>query len=97
MIRRINQFTLLLGLSFILICSIRTISTPEFWSHLAQAEQGTHISWIQSEATPHIPHLYDSLLNTFWKIGGASLVTLLNSLALLISFGLLIRVAAPWG
>ncbi|MFL2876291.1 MAG: tetratricopeptide repeat protein [Pontiellaceae bacterium] len=97
MIRRINQFTLLLGLTFILICSIRTISTPEFWSHLAQAEQGTHLSWIQSEATPHIPHLYDSLLNTFWKIGGASLVTLLNSLALLISFGLLIRVAAPWG
>ena len=42
MISRINQFTLLLGLTFILICSIRTISTPELWSHLAQAEQGTN-------------------------------------------------------
>ena len=97
MISRINQFTLLLGLTFILICSIRTISTPELWSHLAQAEQGTQLSWIQTEATPHVSHLYDSLLSTCWKIGGASLVTLLNSLALLISFGLLIRVAAPWG
>ena len=97
MISRINQFTLLLGLTFILICSIRTISTPELWSHLAQAEQGTQLSWVQTEATPHISHLYDLLLNTCWKIGGASLVTLLNSLALLISFGLLIRVAAPWG
>ena len=57
MISRINQFTLLLGLTFILICSIRTISTPELLSHLAQAEQGTQLSWIQTEAPACIPSL----------------------------------------
>jgi hypothetical protein len=97
MINRINQLAMLLGLIFILLCSMRTMSSPEFWSHLAQAEQGTQLSWIQSDAIPHVSHLYDSLLHTCWKAGGATFVTLLNSLALLISFGLLIRVAAPWG
>lgn len=97
MINRISQLAMLLGLTFILLCSMRTISSPEFWSHLAQAEQGTQLSWIQSDATPHVSYLYDLLLNGCFKIGGATGVTLLNSLVLLIAFVLLIRVAAPWG
>ena len=75
---RINQFILLLGLLFIAICSIRTISSPEFWSHLAQASNGFKLSWIQSEISSHISYLYDHILMFFWENGGVTLISILN-------------------
>ena len=94
---RINQFILLLGLLFITICSIRTISSPEFWSHLAQASYGFKLSWIQSEISSHITYLYDHILMFFWKNGGVTLISILNIIGILTSFYLLIRISSKYG
>ena len=94
---RINQFILLLGLLFIAICSIRTISSPEFWSHLAQASYGFKLSWIQSEISSHISYLYDHILMFFWENGGVTLISILNIIGILTSFYLLIRISSKYG
>ena len=94
---RINQVILLLGLLFIAICSIRTISSPEFWSHLAQASYGFKLSWIQSEISSHISYLYDHILMFFGKNGGVTLISILNIVGILTSFYLLIRISSKYG
>jgi tetratricopeptide (TPR) repeat protein len=93
----INKASIIGGFIFLALLSLRTISTPEIWSHLAQAIQGTQLSWLQAESTPHPTFLYDKLLLFVWNAGGAPLAIILNMLALLIGVGLLIRLAGNWG
>ena len=62
-----------LGLVFIALISIRTISTPEIWTHLAQGKTGTDISFIQAENYVNTTHLYDRLAYVLWNAGGPAL------------------------
>ena len=93
----INTVSIVGGLLFLVLLSLRTISTPEIWSHLAQAVQGSQISWLQTESSPHPTFLYDQLLLLVWNTGGAPLAIILNALALLTGFGLLIRLGDKLG
>ena len=93
----INKASIVGGFIFLVLLSLRTISTPEIWSHLAQAIHGTQLSWLQLESAPHTTFLYDKLLLFVWKTGGAPLAVILNVLALLMGAGLLVKSAGKWG
>lgn len=85
------------GLLLIAIIGLRTISTPEIWTHLAQGQNNVPISFLESDNAVNTTHLYDKLAYTAWNIGGAPLLIILNIAGLLGSFLLLIQVSKKWG
>lgn len=87
----------LLGLVFIAVIGLRTISTPEIWTHLALGQSGGPISFIEGDSSVNTTWLYDKLVYMVWNIGKAPLLIILNLVALLASFSLLIQVAKKWG
>lgn len=88
---------IILGLVFIAIIGLRTISTPELWTHLALGQENGPISFVEGDSFVNTTWLYDKLVYTFWNIGGASLLVILNVIGLLAAFGLLIQVSKKWG
>ncbi|MDF7824569.1 hypothetical protein P4B35_11135 [Pontiellaceae bacterium B12227] len=86
-----------LGLVFLAIVGLRTISTPEIWTHLALGQSNGPISFIEGESFVNTTWLYDKLAFMFWNIGGAPLLIILNIIGLLAAFGLLIQVSNKWG
>ena len=63
----IKIIPLFLGLLFIAIRGIRTISNPEFWTHLSLGKLGDlHLSYIQNEQSVNVSYLYDILLQSFF-------------------------------
>ncbi len=87
----------ILGLLLIAVTGLRTISTPEIWTHLAQGQNNVPISIIESDTVVNTTHLYDKLAYTVWNMGGAPLLIILNIVGLLGTFLLLIQVAKKWG
>ena len=88
---------IILGLLLIAVIGLRTISTPEIWTHLAQGQNNAPISFLESDSVVNTTHLYDKLAYTVWNIGGAPLLIILNIVGLLGSFLLLIQVSKKWG
>lgn len=88
---------IILGLVFIAVVGLRTISTPEIWTHLAQGENNAPISFLESDSAINTTHLYDKLAHGIWNMGGAPLLIILNIFGLLIAFSLLIQVSKKWG
>lgn len=86
-----------LGLVFIAVIAARTISTPHLWTHLAQGRDNGPISYVEPERVINTTHLYDDLIYGLWNAGGAPLLILFNTIALLGAFILLLRVSAKWG
>jgi tetratricopeptide (TPR) repeat protein len=86
-----------LGLLFIVIIGLRTISTPEIWTHLAQGRSNAPISFLEADTVVNTTHLYDKITYAAWNIGGAPLLIILNILTLLATFILLLQVAKKWG
>ena len=86
-----------LGLVFLAIVGLRTISTPEIWSHLALGQNNAPISFLEVDGFVNTTWLYDKLAYTFWNIGGAPLLIILNIIGLLGAFLLLIQVSNKWG
>ena len=100
----LNRFGIPLGLLFMAVQGIRTISHADFWTHLAtgrwMAGQGvprvdplTIVS--EGDAWVHASWLYDALLYRLWNIGGAGLVTLLHVALVVVAFYLLARAVRP--
>ena len=87
----------ILGLVFIALLGIRTISTPEIWTHLAQGRTNAPISYLESDSIVNTTHLYDKASYVLWNIGGAPLLTIVNVLGLLAAFILLLQVSKKWG
>ena len=88
---------IILGLVFIALLGIRTISTPEIWTHLAQGRTNAPISYLESDSIVNTTHLYDKVSYALWNIGGAPLLTIVNVLGLLVAFILLLQVSKKWG
>jgi len=88
---------IVLGLVFIAVVGLRTISTPEIWTHLAQGANNAPISFLDSDTAINTTHLYDKLAYGIWNIGGAPLLILLNIAGLLAAFILLLQVSKKWG
>ncbi len=87
----------IIGLLFIAIIGLRTISTPEIWTHLAQGKDGAPLSFVATDHAVNTTHLYDKLAYSAWNVGGARLLVLLNVAGLLSTFILLLPVARKWG
>jgi tetratricopeptide (TPR) repeat protein len=86
-----------LGLVFIATISIRTISTPQIWTHLAQGRSNAPISYVESATAVNTTHLYDKMLYGLWNAGGASALIIVNVIALLAALILLLQVSKTWG
>jgi len=107
----LSTIAIFLGLLFVVLISIRTISTPEVWTHLAQGKTDAPLSFLDTpEATApfvdgsslydtpvNTTHLYDKILYALWGMGGATALILLNLLLILFAFILLIRTSVKWG
>ncbi|RKX36162.1 MAG: hypothetical protein DRP64_18880 [Verrucomicrobia bacterium] len=87
----------ILGLVFIALIGIRTISTPEVWTHLAQGRTNAPISYLESDNAVNTTHLYDKMVYGLWNIGGAPALVIVNVIALLAAFVLLLLVSRSWG
>lgn len=87
----------MLGLVFIALIGIRTISTPEIWTHLAQGKTNVPISYLESDNSVNTTHLYDKIVYGLWNIGGAPLLIIANIIGLLAAFILLMQVSKKWG
>lgn len=88
---------LIFGLVFIAVIGLRTISTPELWTHLALGRSNGPISFVESSSFVNTTWLYDKLSYLSWNIGGAPLLIVLNIAGLLAAFLLLIQVSKKWG
>jgi tetratricopeptide (TPR) repeat protein len=87
----------ILGLLFIAVIGLRTISTPELWTHLAQGQNNAPLSFLASDNVVNTTWLYDKLAYLMWNIGKAPLLIILNIVGLLGAFILLLRVSEKWG
>jgi tetratricopeptide (TPR) repeat protein len=87
----------ILGLIFIATIGLRSISTPEIWTHLAQGKINAPISFVASDSAVNTTWLYDKLAYTAWNIGKAPLLIVLNIAGLLTTFILLLQVSKKWG
>jgi len=89
---------MILGLVFIALIGIRTISTPEIWTHLAQGRTNAPISYlVESDSVVNTTYLYDKAVYGLWNMGGAPALIIVNTLCLLAAFVLLIKVSGKWG
>lgn len=86
-----------LGLLFIAVIGIRTISTPEIWTHLAQGRTNAPISYVEAADSVNTTHLYDKVAYGLWNAGGASALIVFNIACLLAAFILLLQVSSKWG
>ena len=93
-----DKIIILSGMIYIVLLAVRTISSPSFWSHLAQTNFSDGvISYLQPNDYVNTSYLYDWLLNQIWNIGGAELVISLNAIGLLLSFLLLLKLSKQYG
>ena len=92
-----SMIYVVLGLIFIALVGLRTISTPEIWTHLAQGRDNAPISFLEAETSVNTTHLYDKATYALWNIGGAPLLIIANVLGLLATFILLLMVSKKWG
>ncbi len=90
-------FYVILGLVFIALIGIRTISTPEIWTHLAQGKTNAPISYLETDSAVNTTLLYDKVTYGLWNIGGAPLLIMANVIGLLAAFILLLQVSKKWG
>ncbi len=93
----ISTTYVILGLLFIALIGIRTISTPEIWTHLAQGRTNAPISYLETADSINTTHLYDKVVYGLWSIGGASALIVFNVVCLLAAFILLLKVSNKWG
>jgi tetratricopeptide (TPR) repeat protein len=87
----------ILGLVFIALIGIRTISTPEIWTHLAQGRTNAPISYLEAAESVNTTHLYDKVVYGLWNLGGAPVLIIFNVICLLATFILLLQVSRKWG
>lgn len=87
----------ILGLVFIALIGIRTISTPEIWTHLAQGRSNEPISFLTTDTAVNTTHLYDKVVYGLWNVGGAPALVVFNVVCLLAAFVLLLKISSNWG
>ncbi|MCF7864875.1 MAG: hypothetical protein K9L89_08800, partial [Kiritimatiellales bacterium] len=97
----VSTINVILGLVFIALIGIRTISTPEIWTHLAQGRMNAPISYLEAADSVNTTHLYDKVVYALWNIGGEaggpSILIIFNVICLLATFILLLQVSKKWG
>ncbi len=92
----------LLGFTLLTLTGVRTISSPEIFTHIALGQAGSAkadaISYTMAgQQWINMNPLYNSLVYLLWSLGGATLVTLVHILAVLAAFSMMFRFSKEWG
>ena len=93
----VSKWLVVLGFVFIALVGIRTVSTPEIWTHLANAQTNAPLTQLAADNPVNETWMYDKLAAGLWNAGGAPALILFNALCLAGTFVLLAQVAGKWG
>lgn len=99
----LNLFTILSGIIFIALSSFKTISSPQFWSHLAYTKFNGFITEGLYAQSINSSILYDLFLINIWNIFGGEngsailIISLLNIIAILTGFFFLLKITNKYG
>lgn len=95
---------ILVVLGFVLLAAtgIRTISSPDIFTHIALGQADSvkvdPLSYtMASQPWINMTPLYNSLVSLLWALGGAGLVTLIHVAVVLAAFILMFRFGKDWG
>lgn len=89
-------------LLFPLIASLRSISSVDFWMHLAQGREGIlrfDTFSVLSDGAPwvNVNWLYDAIVHALYLLGGSTPVIVLHAIAVCAAFAILIPTARKYG
>jgi len=92
----------ILGFVLIALAGIRTISSPEIFTHIALGQAGGSLAdplsyTMADQQWINMHPLYNKVASGLWAIGGAGLITLVHVSALLAAFILMFRFGKKWG
>jgi hypothetical protein len=92
----------LLGFLLLALTGIRTISSPDIFTHIALGQAhnvpGDPLSYtLTGQTWIDLSPLYNGLVYSLWSIGGAGLVTLIHVLVVLAAFVMMFRFGKDWG
>jgi len=91
-----------LGFILIALTGIRTISSPEIFTHIALGQAGGSATdplsyTLADQKWVNMNPLYNKLVYGLWTLGGAGLVTMVHVVAVLAAFILMFRFGKKWG
>lgn len=100
--KSLGLILVILGFVLIALTGIRTISSPDIFTHIAlgQAESttGDPLSYTMDGQTwIDLNPLYNKMVALAWSMGGGTLVTLIHVAALLAAFLMMFRFGKDWG
>ena len=100
--KSLGLILIIAGFTLLTLTGIRTISSPDIFTHIALGQAHSVKTDVISYAMPGKPWinmnpLYNSLVYLLWSLGGAGLVTLVHVLVVLASFLLMFRFSKEWG
>lgn len=100
--KSIGLILVVLGFVLIALTGIRTISSPDIFTHIALGQAG-HIPGdplsytMDGQPWIDLNPLYNKVVALAWNMGGATLVTLIHVAALLAAFLMMFRFGKDWG
>lgn len=100
--KKLGLVLVILGFVLLAATGIRTISSPDIFTHIALGQAGDVKSdplsyTMAGEKWINMHPLYNGLVYGLWKTGGAPLVTLVHIVAVLAGFILMFRFGKEWG
>ncbi len=100
--KSLGLILVVLGFVLIALTGIRTISSPDVFTHIAigQAESsdGDPLSYTMADQTwVDLNPLYNKLVAALWEMGGGGLVTMTHVLIMLAAMILMLRFGKDWG
>lgn len=100
--KTLGLILVVLGFILIALTGIRTVSSPEIFTHIAlgQAEGsgGDPISYTMADpAWINLNPIYNKLVAMLWSMGGAGLITVVHVAVILAAFILMFRFGKSWG
>jgi len=92
----------LLGFTLLTLTGIRTVSSPDIFTHIALGQSGSVKTdplayTMAGKPWINMNPLYNGFVYLLWSAGGAWLVTLIHVLAVLAAFIMMRRFAKDWG
>lgn len=92
----------LLGFTLLTLTGIRTVSSPDIFTHIALGQSGSVKTdplayTMAGKPWINMNPLYNGFVYLLWSAGGAWLVTLIHILAVLAAFIMMRRFAKDWG
>lgn len=100
--KSLGLILIIAGFTLLTLTGIRTISSPDIFTHIALGQAHSVKADTLSYAMTGKPWinmnpLYNSLVYLLWSLGGAGLVTLVHVLVVLAAFLLMFRFSKEWG